>query len=165
MTSTLDAHGPVPDPEAADPAPPARPRPDGLDRLRILLAGAMGSVIVSYALLVPALPDRDMLIVDVRGNGRSGRLGCPSFDAMRWIPVVTFWQVTADLPFALDVPLGLRLVLDDRALVASAVGVPDAGDATEAAARIEAGTVVARANGRGAAHAAATTTPSRGTGR
>jgi uncharacterized membrane protein len=26
--------------------------------------------------------------------------------SMRWIPVVTFWQVTADLPFALDVPAG-----------------------------------------------------------
>ncbi len=44
MTSTLDATGP----------PAARPDPEGLDRLRILLAGAMGSVIVSYALLVPA---------------------------------------------------------------------------------------------------------------
>ena len=27
-------------------------------------------------------------------------------DAMRWIPFVTFWQVTADLPFATDVPGG-----------------------------------------------------------
>jgi uncharacterized membrane protein len=27
-------------------------------------------------------------------------------DAVRWIPFVTFWQVTADLPFALDVPQG-----------------------------------------------------------
>jgi uncharacterized membrane protein len=26
--------------------------------------------------------------------------------AVRWIPFVTFWQVTADLPFALDVPQG-----------------------------------------------------------
>ena len=25
---------------------------------------------------------------------------------MRWIPFVTFWQVTFDLPFALDVPAG-----------------------------------------------------------
>ncbi|MCX6462570.1 MAG: DUF6350 family protein, partial [Pseudonocardiales bacterium] len=46
MTSTLDATGPA--------APGARPDPEGLDRLRILLAGAMGSVIVSYGLLVPA---------------------------------------------------------------------------------------------------------------
>ena len=62
----------------------------------------------------------------------------------------------------------LQLVLDDRALLASAIGVPDADDATEAAVRIEAGTVIARANGRGAVHAAATagasnTTASRGT--
>ena len=27
-------------------------------------------------------------------------------DAVRWIPFVTFWQVTFDLPFALDVPTG-----------------------------------------------------------
>jgi uncharacterized membrane protein len=26
--------------------------------------------------------------------------------AMRWIPVVTFWQVSADLPFSLDAPAG-----------------------------------------------------------
>jgi AcrR family transcriptional regulator len=50
----------------------------------------------------------------------------------------------------------LRLVLDDGALVASAVGLPDAGDAIEAAVRIQDGRIVARAHGRGAAHAAAT---------
>ncbi len=27
-------------------------------------------------------------------------------DAMVWLPMITFWQVTADLPFALDVPDG-----------------------------------------------------------
>ena len=37
-----------------------------------------------YLALVPALPDRDMLIVDLRGNGRSGRLGCPILDAAQW---------------------------------------------------------------------------------
>jgi uncharacterized membrane protein len=26
--------------------------------------------------------------------------------SMSWIPMVTFWQVTADLPFALDAPSG-----------------------------------------------------------
>jgi hypothetical protein len=50
----------------------------------------------------------------------------------------------------------LRLVLDDRALTASAIGLLDAGDATEAAVRIQDGRIVARAIGRGAAHAAAT---------
>jgi AcrR family transcriptional regulator len=63
----------------------------------------------------------------------------------------------------------LHLLIDDRALVASAIGAPDADDAAEAAVRIEAGTVIARAHGRGAAYAAATagatdTTRSRGTG-
>jgi hypothetical protein len=51
---------------------------------------------------------------------------------------------------------GLRLVLDDRFLVAGAVGLPDAGDATEAAVRVRDGQIVARAEGRGAAFAAAT---------
>jgi AcrR family transcriptional regulator len=50
----------------------------------------------------------------------------------------------------------LHLVLDDRAALASAIGLPDADDATEAAVRIRDGRIVARAEGRGAAHAAAT---------
>jgi AcrR family transcriptional regulator len=50
---------------------------------------------------------------------------------------------------------GLRLVLDDRFLVAGAAGLPDADDATEAAVRVRDGRIVARAEGRGAAHAAA----------
>lgn len=50
---------------------------------------------------------------------------------------------------------GLRLVVDDAAVVASAAGVSGAGDATEAAVRVEAGTIAARADGRGAAHAVA----------
>ncbi|MER7756570.1 TetR/AcrR family transcriptional regulator [Kitasatospora sp. NPDC097643] len=58
--------------------------------------------------------------------------------------------------FAPDAWPRLHLVLDDRALVAAAVGVPDADDATESAVRIRGGELVARADGRGAAHAAAT---------
>ncbi|GIH97608.1 TetR/AcrR family transcriptional regulator [Planobispora siamensis] len=50
---------------------------------------------------------------------------------------------------------GLRLVVDERAAVASAAGVPDPDDATEAAVRVRAGRIVFRAHGRGAAHAAA----------
>jgi pimeloyl-ACP methyl ester carboxylesterase len=38
-----------------------------------------------YLALGPALPDRDMLLVDLRGNGRSGRLGCPTLDTAQWI--------------------------------------------------------------------------------
>jgi AcrR family transcriptional regulator len=63
----------------------------------------------------------------------------------------------------------LHLVLDDRGLLASAVGLPDPHDATEAAVRLRDGRIVARAEGRGAAHAAATagasaSTRPRGTG-
>jgi hypothetical protein len=61
----------------------------------------------------------------------------------------------------------LHLVLDDHALTAAAVDLPDGGDATEAAVRVHDGRIVARANGRGAAHAAATagdTNPTRSHG-
>ncbi|MEV1175437.1 helix-turn-helix domain-containing protein [Nonomuraea sp. NPDC049784] len=58
--------------------------------------------------------------------------------------------------FAPDAWPGLRLVLDDHATIASAIGIPDIDDTTEAAVRIRAGKIVARAAGRGAAHAAAT---------
>lgn len=58
--------------------------------------------------------------------------------------------------FAPDAWPGLRLVLDDRAAVASAVGITDPDDATEAAVRIRGGKIFARASGRGAAHAVAT---------
>ncbi|MFI1507799.1 TetR family transcriptional regulator [Streptomyces sp. NPDC020597] len=50
----------------------------------------------------------------------------------------------------------LRVVLDDGGLLASAVGVPDADDTAEHAVRVRQGTLVARAHGRGAGHAAAT---------
>ncbi|WP_067474220.1 TetR/AcrR family transcriptional regulator [Actinomadura hibisca] len=49
----------------------------------------------------------------------------------------------------------LRLVIDDAAVAASAAGLAPVDDGTEAAVRIEGGAVVARAHGRGAAHAAA----------
>lgn len=50
---------------------------------------------------------------------------------------------------------GLRVVLDDRAAIASALGIPDPGDTTEAAVRVREGGIIARAHGRGAVHAAA----------
>jgi hypothetical protein len=58
--------------------------------------------------------------------------------------------------FAPDAWPGLRLVIDDRATIASAIGIPDTGDATEAAVRIQAGRIFARGYGRGAAYAVAT---------
>lgn len=65
--------------------------------------------------------------------------------------------------FAPDAWPRLHVVLDDPALLASAVGLPDANDATEAAVRIRDGQVVARAEGRGAAHAAASAAASTST--
>lgn len=50
----------------------------------------------------------------------------------------------------------LRVVLDPGPEVAAAAGVPAAGDGTEAAFRVRAGRIVARADGHGACHAAAT---------
>jgi hypothetical protein len=50
---------------------------------------------------------------------------------------------------------GLHLIVEDRSLTAAAVGLADPGDATEAAVRVRDGEIVARAEGRGAAHAAA----------
>ncbi|TDO50135.1 TetR family transcriptional regulator [Kribbella sp. VKM Ac-2527] len=57
--------------------------------------------------------------------------------------------------FGPDAWPGIRIVLDDHAAIASAIGV-EATDATEAAVRIQGGKIIARAEGRGAAHAAAT---------
>jgi pimeloyl-ACP methyl ester carboxylesterase len=39
-----------------------------------------------FLALAAGLPDRDMLIVDVRGTGRSGRLSCPAVDNAPWKP-------------------------------------------------------------------------------
>ncbi|MGW4024921.1 TetR/AcrR family transcriptional regulator [Streptomyces sp. NPDC005009] len=58
--------------------------------------------------------------------------------------------------FAPDSRPRLRLVLDEHGLLASAVGVPDADDTTEYAVRVRHDTIVTRAQGPGAAHAAAT---------
>jgi AcrR family transcriptional regulator len=51
---------------------------------------------------------------------------------------------------------GLRLVIDDTAQIASALGVDDIDDESEAAVCVHDGVIIARAAGRGAAHAAAT---------
>ncbi|MEV6244064.1 TetR/AcrR family transcriptional regulator [Lentzea sp. NPDC051838] len=55
--------------------------------------------------------------------------------------------------FAPEVWHQVQLVLDDDALVASALGLTDPGDETEAAVRVEDGVIVARSSGRGAGHA------------
>lgn len=56
MTRTLAGtdHDPAPDPEPGPAPSETEGEVEGLDRLRLLLAGAMGTVLLSYALLVPA---------------------------------------------------------------------------------------------------------------
>lgn len=49
----------------------------------------------------------------------------------------------------------LQVVYDESGAVATAAGVPAVSDGTEAAVRVEAGRIVARADGRGACHSAA----------
>ncbi|MEK8145663.1 hypothetical protein NKH18_43100 [Streptomyces sp. M10(2022)] len=63
--------------------------------------------------------------------------------------------------FAPDARPRMRLVLDDGGRLASAVGVPDPDESTEHAVRVHEGTLVARAHGRGAGHAAAASDPTR----
>jgi AcrR family transcriptional regulator len=50
----------------------------------------------------------------------------------------------------------LQLVHDESGVLAAAAGVPSASDATESAVRIQGGRIIARADGYGACHAAAT---------
>jgi hypothetical protein len=90
VTRTLDATGPAP--------PGGRPDPEGLDRLRILLAGALGSVIVTYALLVPAAAS----VVLTGGGGMSidGAFAAaiPLWLAAHRIPLVLGGQPLGVLP-------------------------------------------------------------------
>jgi len=58
--------------------------------------------------------------------------------------------------FGNDTWPGLHLVLDGGAAIATAAGIQDPDDITEAAVRVRENRIVARAVGRGAAHAAAT---------
>ncbi|MGW0805090.1 TetR/AcrR family transcriptional regulator [Nonomuraea sp. NPDC002799] len=67
--------------------------------------------------------------------------------------------------FAPEVWQRVRLVLDDEALTASAIGLTDFDDETEAAVRVQGGMIVARAHGRGAAYAASAAGASSGTRR
>ncbi|MFE2748237.1 TetR/AcrR family transcriptional regulator [Streptomyces scopuliridis] len=53
----------------------------------------------------------------------------------------------------------LQVVFDESGAFAAAAGLPAVSDATEAAVRVEAGRIVARADGRGACHAAASARP------
>jgi AcrR family transcriptional regulator len=61
-------------------------------------------------------------------------------------------DLTGCLRRVLPLP-SLRVGLDDNTAVAAAAGLPDPGDDTEAAVRVQGGAVVAKAHGGGAAHA------------
>jgi hypothetical protein len=134
VTRTLEGH------PADDPAAPgtAIPGPvEGLDRLRILLAVAMGTVLVSYALLVPAAA----LAVLTAGGGMSldGAFAAaiPLWLAAHQIPLVLQGQPLSVLPllptgvvFAVVLAgsgwavrrLGCRFRADAGAVVASVAG-------------------------------------------
>lgn len=64
--------------------------------------------------------------------------------------------------FGADAWQHVRLVIDDGVAVASALGLADVDDETEAAVRVQGGLIAARADGRGAAYAAATADLERG---
>lgn len=79
---------------------------------------AISAAIEPWLGLASSLPDRDLLLVDVRGNGRSGRLSCPVLDALSWMPA-GWEQVIAVARCALEV--GLRR--DDYTTVGSVLDV------------------------------------------
>src|SRR6185312_5779067 len=79
---------------------------------------AISEVAERFLALAAALPDRDMLIVDVRGTGRSGRLSCPAVDNAAWIPD---GQQQVDLVAQCAAEIGLRR--NDYTTVASVLDV------------------------------------------
>ena len=79
-----------------DPADGVPPTAEPWDGSRVLyLLHASDPIVLWSPQLLYARPD---WLEEARGDD--------VVDAMRWIPFVTFWQVTADLPFAGNVPDG-----------------------------------------------------------
>ena len=79
-----------------DPAADVPPSAEPWDGSRVLyLLHASDPIVWWSPQLMYARPD---WLEEPRGDDVVG--------AMRWIPFVTFWQVTADLPFAVNVPAG-----------------------------------------------------------
>ncbi|WP_232663831.1 cell division protein PerM [Pseudonocardia sp. TRM90224] len=105
MTRTLDGTADIP----AEPEQTADTHQQvvGFDRLRILLAGAMGTVLVSYALLVPAAA----LVVLTGGGGTS-------LDGA-FAAAIPLWLAAHHIPLVLQgQPLGLLPLLPTVALFA-----------------------------------------------
>ncbi len=79
-----------------DPTADIQPTAEPWDGSRVLyLLHASDPIVVWSPQLIYARPD---WLEEARGDD--------VVDAVRWIPFVTFWQVTADLPFAANVPDG-----------------------------------------------------------
>ncbi|GAA4710225.1 hypothetical protein GCM10023215_59990 [Pseudonocardia yuanmonensis] len=132
------------EPEAGPDAPDAAgPEvPEGLDRLRIVLAAAMGTVLVSYAMLVPAA-----LLVVLAGGGAGG-----SVDGA-FAAAIPLWLAAHLIPLALEgQPLSVLPLLPTLAVVVVvAWGARWAARRLGCRIRQDAGAVVASAAG---AHAA-----------
>jgi hypothetical protein len=124
----------------ADAPEPARP-PEGLDRLRVLLAAAMGTVLASYALFVPAAA----AVVLTGGQGISAD---GAFAA-----AIPLWLAAHQIPLVLEGrPFGVLPLLPTVVLVGVvAVGSAWAVRRLGGRARVDAGPVLATTAG---AHAA-----------
>jgi hypothetical protein len=97
MTDTLDGRANR-DPAPAGPDGPLLAPAEGLDRLRILLAGAMGTVLVSYALLVPVAA---LVVITAGGElslDGSFAAAIPLWLAAHQIPLVLHGQSLSVLP-------------------------------------------------------------------
>ncbi|KAA2262576.1 TetR/AcrR family transcriptional regulator [Solihabitans fulvus] len=118
----------------------------GLDADGVIVVLGTGRLAAAEEAVRAARPGDQVTVVVVTGDpAELGRLVRLRIGDLAWCLRRVFGQDTGSP----------RLVLDDRGAVAAAFGVRDAED-TEAAVRLRAGEIVARANGRGAAHAAAT---------
>jgi hypothetical protein len=100
VTRALADHDPTPvapDPDD-DSGRPAAGGVEGFERLRLLLAGAMGTILVSYAMLVPAAA----LVILTGGAGMSGdgafAAAIPLWLAAHQIPMVLQGQPLSVLP-------------------------------------------------------------------
>jgi AcrR family transcriptional regulator len=122
-------------------------RPIGLDADGVIAVLGAGRLAAAEEAVRAARPsDRVTVVVVTSDPAEIGRLV-----RLR----VTDLTACLRRVFAADDWPSLRLVHDDHAEIAAAVGLTGASDETEAAVRIQGGNIVARAEGRGAAHAAA----------
>jgi hypothetical protein len=135
-------HEPDPDPDPGPATSGTEAGVEGLDRLRLLLAGAMGTVLLSYALLVPAAA----VVIFTAG-------GAVSVDGA-FAAAIPLWLAAHQIPLVLEgQPLGV-LPLLPTAGVATVIAVGAGWSARRLGGRPrhDAGAVLAAVAG---AHAAA----------